>query len=509
MRAAVLAVLLCLWAGAAVAHAVLLETDPGDGARLATPPSSVSLRFNEHVAPIAARLIGLDGAIATLTPSARGYSIDVALPAALAPGGYYLAWRVASADTHPIAGTLAFSVGDGPAAAPISGAAGADAWRGAAILARAVRDVALALGVGGAAFLALVGARRSHSIYVALATAAGATIAGAALAGARLADADPWTESAWNAALATTAGDAMVAILAGVALAALPGRVGPFAGLAAVAIGTALTGHAATAEPRWLFGTAQALHVGAAIFWLGAFWPLSAELRRAPARAARWGVTFSPFGMAAVSLVALGGVALTAAHGVGISVDYAMLVAGKATFLGLMVFLAAENRAAAAAGARGTDPAATARFARNLTLEALAGAGVLVFAAILAHTAPTAGHAQAHAHALAPRADLSLAIVRDGRILSIARTGARLELHLGDTAGAPIDAKEFAVVLSGGAFEALRRSPQRLGPGHYALVEPALTLPATGPQTRPWNLRVEALIDDFSAATFETELRGR
>ncbi|MFN7193996.1 MAG: hypothetical protein ACK5U4_21370, partial [Rhodospirillales bacterium] len=128
---------------------------------------------------------------------------------------------------------------------------------------------------------------------------------------------------------------------------------------------------------------------------------------------------------------------------------------------------------------------------------------------ILAHTAPTAGHAQAHAHALAPRADLSLAIVRDGRILSIARTGARLELHLGDAAGAPIDAKEFAVVLSGGAFEALRRSPQRLGPGHYALVEPALTLPATGPQTRPRNLRVEALIDDFSAATFETDLRGR
>ncbi|MFM8801199.1 MAG: copper resistance protein CopC, partial [Tagaea sp.] len=289
MRAAVLAVLLCFWAGAAVAHAVLLETDPGDGARLATPPSSVSLRFNEHVAPIAARLIGPDGAIATLTPSARGYSIDVALPAALAPGGYYLAWRVASADTHPIAGTLAFSVGDGPAAVPISGTAGADAWRGAAILARAVRDVALALGVGGAAFLALVGARRSRSIYVALAAAAGATIAGAALAGARLADADPLTATAWNAALATTAGDAMVAILAGVALAALPGRVGPFAGLAAVAIGTALTGHAATAEPRWLFGTAQALHVGAAIFWLGAFWPLAAELRRAPARAGRGG----------------------------------------------------------------------------------------------------------------------------------------------------------------------------------------------------------------------------
>ena len=39
MRAAFLALFLALWAGNAVAHAVLLDTTPGDGARLTAPPT--------------------------------------------------------------------------------------------------------------------------------------------------------------------------------------------------------------------------------------------------------------------------------------------------------------------------------------------------------------------------------------------------------------------------------------------------------------------------------------
>ncbi|MCM0020292.1 MAG: copper resistance protein CopC/CopD [Tagaea sp.] len=500
MRAALFALVLALWAGSAAAHAVLLETDPADGARLSAAPAAVVLRFNESVAPVSARLVTASGAAIELAPVARGTEIEIPLPAALAAGGHYVVWRVASADTHPIAGTLAFSVGGADPPAP-DVVPPDDAWRIAAILARALRDLTLALGVGGAAFLALMGARRGRAVYAGLALAAFATLADVNFAGARLAEAAPWTPSAWRAGWTSSAGDGARAILIGLAFAALPGRLGPWIGLVSIGAGTALTGHAATASPRWLFGGAQALHVSAAIFWLGAFLPLLRELRRAPTRAAEWGAKFSPFGIAAVVSLTLAALVLTIGHAADISVEFASLLAAKAVSLGALVFVAAENRNDAVPGILARKPGAPARFARYLAIEMALGSIVLALAATLAHTPPSA--TMAHAVARAPGADLSLVAFRDGRMLAIERAGTRLELRVSDTAGKPIDANELEVELSGGNVEALRRRPARRGPGHYALDEPALALPG------PWRLRVETLIDDFTKLEFETELRGR
>ena len=44
---------LLIAAGQAAAHAVLLETAPAEGARLADAPRSAALRFNEPVTPAA------------------------------------------------------------------------------------------------------------------------------------------------------------------------------------------------------------------------------------------------------------------------------------------------------------------------------------------------------------------------------------------------------------------------------------------------------------------------
>lgn len=504
MRAALLALLLAFWAGSAVAHAVLLETFPADGARLAAAPASVALRFNETVVPISARLISSEGAVAMLAQAARGTAIEIALPDGLGPGGYYVVWRVASADTHPISGTLAFSFGD--AAPLVSGSfASGDVWRVEAIVARALRDLALALGVGGAAFLALVGGTRGRALFGALALAAVATLANMALAGARIAETDPWTQAAWRAGWASTAGSSALVVLAGIAFAALPGRLAPWIGLTGVGLAAALTGHAATAEPRWLFGGAQALHVIAALFWLGAFVPLYAELRRAPARAAEWGAKFSPFGIVAVAALTIAGAVSTIHHAAGISPEYAVLLVAKAVLLGALVFVAAENRNEIVPALRRGEDGAARRFARHLRIEMALGLTVVALAAALAHTPPTATmrHAHGHGHAIGPRADLSLATTREGRVLAIERAGTRLELRISSAAGAPIDTKEVAVELASGVIEALRRVPARLGPGHYALDEPALALPG------PWKIRVAALIDDFTLVEFETELRAR
>lgn len=131
LLAAVLAGWLALGVGVAPpasAHAVLEQTDPADGARLQAAPSQVTLQFDEAVSLQAgyARVVSVDGVRAD-TGAARvsGSSVVIPLRTGLPDAGYVVTYRVISDDSHPVAGTLSFVVGDGPAVT--AGAAGAQA----------------------------------------------------------------------------------------------------------------------------------------------------------------------------------------------------------------------------------------------------------------------------------------------------------------------------------------------------------------------------------------------
>ncbi|PPS81468.1 copper resistance CopC/CopD family protein [Streptomyces sp. MH60] len=114
---AVLGLLLLGGAGSASAHAALSSTDPGDGAVLQRAPGRVTLTFSESV--------GLrDDSFRVLDPSGhrvrtgaagpadgRADTARVALPGELGEGTYTVAWRVVSADSHPVSGAFTFSVG--------------------------------------------------------------------------------------------------------------------------------------------------------------------------------------------------------------------------------------------------------------------------------------------------------------------------------------------------------------------------------------------------------------
>ncbi|GAB3838152.1 hypothetical protein GCM10029963_03910 [Micromonospora andamanensis] len=97
----------------AAAHAVLLGTDPADGAVLATVPAEVTLTFNEPVTvrPGGVRL--LDAAGDELSTDSRSVDTTVvlAIPPDLADGTYIVAFRVISADSHPVSGGFSFAVG--------------------------------------------------------------------------------------------------------------------------------------------------------------------------------------------------------------------------------------------------------------------------------------------------------------------------------------------------------------------------------------------------------------
>ncbi|MEU8076241.1 copper resistance protein CopC [Catellatospora citrea] len=125
LAAALLGALPVLWPAPAWAHAELVATTPAGGAVLATPPDQVVLRFTEPVTAGLGEIRVLDRSGTAVTteapvqPPGDPATIAVGLPVALPSGVYTVAWQALSADTHPIEGAFAFTVGDGgPAATP-------------------------------------------------------------------------------------------------------------------------------------------------------------------------------------------------------------------------------------------------------------------------------------------------------------------------------------------------------------------------------------------------------
>ncbi|GHB25965.1 transport integral membrane protein [Streptomyces viridiviolaceus] len=159
----VLVLLLLGGVGPASAHAALTATDPGDGTVLRQAPRSVTLTFTETV--------GLrDDSFRVLDPGGhrvetgeagradgRSDTARVTLRGKLGEGTYTVAWRVISADSHPVSGAFTFSVGrpsattavvdPGPTEDPLTGSLHK--------LARYLAHLAAALLIGTASFVAL------------------------------------------------------------------------------------------------------------------------------------------------------------------------------------------------------------------------------------------------------------------------------------------------------------------------------------------------------------------
>ncbi|WP_435852669.1 copper resistance CopC/CopD family protein [Streptomyces mirabilis] len=109
--------------GGASAHAALTGTDPQDGSVLKTAPTEVTLSFSESIGLLddSFRVLDPDNRrVHTGEPGHAGDRSDTArvtLPKGLGTGTFTVAWRVVSADSHPISGAFTFSIGK-PSATP-------------------------------------------------------------------------------------------------------------------------------------------------------------------------------------------------------------------------------------------------------------------------------------------------------------------------------------------------------------------------------------------------------
>jgi len=107
-------------AGPAAAHNVLISSDPTDGSTLQTAPTSVRLTFDQPVQDFepVVTIIGPDGQRYESGPPQIDSTVVItsvgALPVA---GAYSIAYRIVSADGHPVEGSIAFQLADGAVAA--------------------------------------------------------------------------------------------------------------------------------------------------------------------------------------------------------------------------------------------------------------------------------------------------------------------------------------------------------------------------------------------------------
>ena len=118
-----LAALVVLPLPPATAHAELIDSDPKDGATVKTLPDQVVLEFSEEVAsPAFVDVTAADGTqVAAGDPQVLGTKVEAQLTADGPSGSYTIAYRVVSADGHPISGELTFDVTTGSAGAPGTG----------------------------------------------------------------------------------------------------------------------------------------------------------------------------------------------------------------------------------------------------------------------------------------------------------------------------------------------------------------------------------------------------
>lgn len=338
LAAAVALVGLVSFAPAAGAHASLESAEPAAGAILSAAPNQLVLRFTEavQVDDGAVRLVDATGDridVGDISQPERR-EVVVELPV-LDAGGYVVAWKVLSADGHPVGGAVTWRIGqdsvavdqqvidDVLAGQTPSGAVGVTFG----VVRFAVFGALLVL-VGGALFVALLwpdGADRrlvrrllwwSWGVLLA-GTVLGIGLQGADLEGLGLVDA--LQPSVFADVLDTTFGTvwlARAALLLPVAwlLWQLPRATTTWWRVAAMVAGAVLvatpafSGHADSG--RWL-EVAKALdvtHVGAAAVWLGGLAVLLLAVLRTDVTDARAIVErFSPVAFGAVAVVVVTG----------------------------------------------------------------------------------------------------------------------------------------------------------------------------------------------------------
>ena len=371
----VVALLVLVPAAPAQAHSGLVSSNPADRTVLPAAPETANLTFNERVRPVVASFQLYDATgKRQLEVAAVDQVVEVRLPAGLVDGTYVLSWRVISADSHPIAGALSFSVGQPssrpPAAADlVSGDGRVDL---AYLFAQVAAYLGLLAAVGLTAFQvavlrsAGVARARERLLLVAVVTTLighGALLPLTRLRGQGLSLGSLMDPGFLRSTLGSAPALALaLVVLGGAALLVRPRlrRTWSQRGLASLGAGLALAavlpvGHTRTAVPTAVVMGADLVHALAGAVWFGGVIGLGmflASARRVGTPAGEAAVTVRRFsGLAGLLVAALGvsglilGVLIMGSLSALTETNYGRTLLVKLGFVAVIGLLALWNRA--------------------------------------------------------------------------------------------------------------------------------------------------------------------
>lgn len=511
----------------ASAHATLQGTSPGAGAVVAHVPAAVVLRFDEAVGttPTSLRVFGPGGqrvdSGSTTHPGGAASRVGIGLTDG-GVGTYLVAWRVVSADTHPISGSFTFSVGH-PTRAPAVTAPSADAVVGAILgITRWLGYAGVALLIGVVAFLercwpagwAARSLRRLPWIGlggVLLGAVLGFLVKGPYDAGlclgstGRPALLDEVTHSAYGHAtfgrLACLA--VIAALLAGRhRLPAALHRAGLALSFVALALTFALSGHAATEHPQWLGLLSDTVHVVAVSLWIGGLTALVLALTVSRRGAVTPPVTtaevsrFSSLALWAVVVLVLTGTYQSWRH-VGAWAALAQTTYGrellvKIGLVALVIVVAAVSRRVA-----GRHGGVLTTLRRTVGVELVGAVAILAVTAALVATEPAD-------EAYHPSVAATLRFGADTVQVSAVPAGERrmrIHLYVFGADGRPTEPKQItaSAALPGQDIGALPLALIPAAPGHRIST---LTVPLTG----DWQLTVTLRTSPIDESSQEVDV---
>lgn len=515
-----------LGAAPADAHAQLISTSPIDGDVLPVSPAEVVLQFNEQIqAPVGAvRVYDTAGdRIDDGSARADGVALIAPLPPDL-DGSYVVAWRVVSADGHPVTGAFVFHVGalsgavDDALIADLLTVEPPVAWPGE--LVRWASYLAVLAVIGLVVFGWLDDAEHVVAPLLGWVATVGALVSLLqipiqAMEATGLGPAALVQGAAWTDAMTSGVGLGAIARALACVVVAVGIDRGPawgLAGSAGIVVAELLVGHTRTLRPRLLMLGADAVHVIGAGVWFGGLIGLVLVLRHRRDRddlagAARSLATFSSLATWTVVALGVAGIALAwvavrlPEDLVATTYGWALLVKTGivAAVLGVAVY---NNRVVVPHLVADPDGDGWQRLRTTLRLELFGLVAAIGITAMLVTLPPPVALADEPFSTYLPFGDNEINLVIDPASPGFNGVHLYVLTPLGTPALVPGEMQiEFS--LPSEEVGPIVRRPDFVGPGHFVHIGSELGMPGT------WEVTIRHRISDFEELTETVTVRIR
>ena len=521
------------FAGPAWSHAVLLGSSPAAEASLDTSPSEIVFSFNENVGPIFIKVLDRTGAEVGELGEWRvdGYDVITPLTSELPNGTYIATYRVISADTHPVGGSVVFAVGEAVASMGDVAVAGGQTsgWVIPVALNRFLQYGAMMLAAGAALFAVwmTVPGPVEQSVFkmgrMAATVAAVTYILALGFGGAEMVLGGPaafFSPDAWSQGLGSTLGPSALIGIPGLLILIYAFGKGPEGKSApvlllggAVSIASFLvTGHAATAPPVWMMAPVVAVHLFCASFWIAALYPLAKTTQDADITQAGAVMTqFSDRAVWTVGALFVSGAVITWTQVESpanlFTTDYGVRLASKIAIFLALLGLAAMNKMVLTPALEKADSAAPGKLRRSIKFEY--AAMVLIISAAVSLTLVTPPRATMEMGgdgAMAMGGGFQTTIERGKYTAEFsidpgATTGSNMVMiTFTDDTGAPVEMVDVNIIwaLPTAGLEGIEGRGEMVTPGMFHFMFDQLIIPGE------WEARIDAFVDDFDKQIFRT-----